>query len=123
MCSNYRPVTRADRMLAFFGVERAREEPPQDIWPLGLAPFIRLAEDGSGQARCDDGVFGLLPHFATELAYGRRTYNARSETVHRLPSFRDAWRRGQRCIVPVECVYEPNWESGRAVRWAVPFRP
>jgi putative SOS response-associated peptidase YedK len=119
MCSNYRPVTRADRMLAFFGVERARDEPPHDVWPLGLAPFIRLAEDGSGQARCDDGVFGLLPHFATELAYGRRTYNARSETVHRLPSFRDAWRRGQRCIVPVECVYEPNWESGRAVRWAV----
>ena len=81
MCSNYRPVTRADRMLTFFGVERARDEPPADVWPTGLAPFIRLAEDGSGNKVADDGIFGLLPHFAAELAYGRRTYNARSETA------------------------------------------
>jgi putative SOS response-associated peptidase YedK len=39
--------------------------------------------------------------------------------VHQLPSFRDAWRRGQRCIVPAEGFYEPNWESGKAVRWFI----
>ena len=38
MCSNYQPVTRSDRLLTFFGVERARDEPPVDVWPLGLAP-------------------------------------------------------------------------------------
>lgn len=122
MCSNYRPVTRSDRMLTFFGIERPRDEPPVDVWPLGLAPFIRLAEPGAGPGGLrvvDDGHFGLLPHFQAELAAGRRTYNARSETVHRLPSFRDAWARGQRCIVPVECIYEPNWETGRAVRWRI----
>lgn len=119
MCANYRPVTRSDRMLAFFGVERARDEPPHDVFPLGLAPFIRLSPGGDGQTVCEDGLFGLLPPFATELAFGRRTYNARSETVHRLPSFRDAWRRGQRCIVPAEGFYEPNWESGKAVRWFI----
>jgi len=67
----------------------------------------------------DDGIFGLLPEFATELAFGRRTYNARSETVNRLPSFRDAWRNGWRCVIPCEAIYEPNWESGECVRWAI----
>ena len=119
MCSNYRPVTRSDRLLTFFGVERARDEPPVDVWPLGLAPFIRLAEDGSGNKIIDDGVFGLLPHFAAELAAGRRTYNARSETVAKLPSFRQSWARGWRCIIPAESFYEPNWESGKAVRWII----
>lgn len=119
MCANYQPVTRMDRMLAFFGVERGREELPQEVFPTGLAPFIRLAEDGSGHKRLDEGAFGLLPAFAKELAYGRRTYNARSETVATLPSFRDAWRRGQRCIVPAEAIFEPNWETGRAVRWRI----
>jgi len=119
MCSNYRPVTNADRMLRFFGIRRERDEPPVDTWPLGLAPFIRAAEDGSGNRVGDLGLFGLLPHFAVELAAGRRTYNARSETVHKLPSFRDSWARGRRCIVPAEWIYEPNWESGRAVRWAI----
>ena len=119
MCSNYRPVTRADRMLTFFGVERARDEPPVDVWPTGLAPFIRLAEDGSGNKVVDDGIFGLLPHFAAELVYGRRTYNARVETVAKLPSFRESWSKGWRCIIPAECFFEPNWETGRAERWVI----
>ena len=120
MCANYRPVTRVDRLLTFFGVERASgEATPPEVWPLGLAPFIRRHEDGSGNRVVDDGLFGLLPFFAKELAYGRKTYNARSETVHRLPSFKDAWARGQRCIIPVECVFEPCYESGKAVRWCI----
>ncbi len=119
MCSNYRPVTRADRLLAFFGVTRERDEAPIDIFPLGLAPFIRRAEDGSGNKRVDDGVFGLLPSFAKELAYGRKTYNARSETVHQLASFKNAWAAGQRCVIPAETIFEPCYESGKAVRWAI----
>ena len=119
MCSNYEPVTRADRLLAFFGVVRARDEPPTVVFPTGLAPFIRLAEDGSGNRRVDDGAFGLLPHFAKELAYGRKTYNARAETVATLPSFRDAWRRNQRCVIPAEAIFEPSYETGKAVRWRI----
>lgn len=67
-----------------------------DVWPLGLAPFIRLAEPGSGNTMVvDDGIFGLLPGFQAELAASRRTYNARSETVATKASYRQAWKRGQ----------------------------
>ena len=122
MCSNYRPVTRLDRLLTFFGVERDRDEPSLDVFPLGLAPFIRLRRGGRGvqedaERVVEDGIFGLLPHFASEVAFGRKTYNARSETVSVLASFRQAWRAGQRCIVPAECIFEPSWETGQAVRW------
>lgn len=120
MCSNYIAVSRADRLLAFFGVFRERDVAPLEIWPTGPAPFVRLAEPGSGNRLvAQDGLFGLLPEFAQEIAFGRKTYNARSETVRQLPSFRDAWRRGQRCIVPAETIFEPNYESGKAVRWAI----
>jgi putative SOS response-associated peptidase YedK len=118
MCSNYMAVTSADRLLQFFGAQREDFDTPE-IWPTGLAPFIRLAHDGSGNRVCEDGHFGLLPFASAELAYGRRTYNARCETVQALPSFRGSWARGRRCIVPAECIYEPNWESGKAVRWAI----
>jgi putative SOS response-associated peptidase YedK len=118
MCSNYRPVTRGDWMLTYFGVERdfGKELPPE-AWPTGIAPFIRLNE--LGKRMVDAGHFGLLPHFAKEIAYGRRTFNARSETVHKLASFRAAWARAQRCIIPAEAVYEPCWETGKAVRWEI----
>jgi putative SOS response-associated peptidase YedK len=120
MCSNYQAVTRADRLLSFFSVFRSPEEPPlelqQEVWPTGLAPFIRRAEDESGNRRVEVGHFGLVPSFAKELAFGRRTYNARSETVATLASFKHAWAAGQRCIVPAESIYEPCYESGKAVR-------
>jgi putative SOS response-associated peptidase YedK len=115
VCSNYRPVTRKDRMLTFFGVERGRDEDPVDVWPLGIAPFIRLAEPGaSNRIVVDDGLFGLIPGFQAELAAGRKTYNARTETVHQLASFRESWTNGWRCIIPVENIYEPYYESADA---------
>ena len=111
MCANYIPVSEADRLLTYFGVERERErdEPSHDVFPLGQAPFIRLDPAQKDVLQLQDGVFGLLPHFATELAYGRRTYNCRSESVHKLPSFRKAWAGSQRCVIPAEAVYEPSW--------------
>lgn len=112
-----------DRLLTFFGVEYGRDEREREVFPLGSAPFIRLSEEGQEGGRpaliAEDGMFGLLPSFATELQYGRRTYNARSESVHRLPSFKPAWSAGQRCIVPAEEIFEPNYETGRAVRWRI----
>lgn len=36
------------------------------------------------------GHFGLLPGFAKDTKYGLRTYNARSETVDQLVSFKHA---------------------------------
>jgi putative SOS response-associated peptidase YedK len=120
MCSNYQAVTRADRLLSFFNVFRAPEEPPlelqEEVWPTGLAPFIRRAEDGSGNRLVETGHFGLVPSFAKELAFGRRAYNARTETVATLASFKHAWANGQRCIVPAEAIYEPCYESGKPVR-------
>lgn len=126
MCSNYDAVTDTQRMLTYFGVGYHSETDmiegaarTAQVWPTGFAPFIRLHEDGSGNRVIEHGTFGLLPGFAKEVAYGRRTYNARSETVATLPSFKESWSRGWRCVVPTEVIYEPNYESAKAVRWGI----
>jgi putative SOS response-associated peptidase YedK len=129
MCSNYEAITDEQKMLTHFGVgypsereaiaDAERQKVKAHTWPTDFAPFIRLHEDGSGNKVIEHGRFGLLPGFAKEVAYGRRTYNARSETVHRLPSFRESWAKGWRCIVPVEAVHEPNYESGKSVWYRI----
>jgi putative SOS response-associated peptidase YedK len=59
--------------------------------------------------------FGLIPAWAKDAKMARNTYNARSETVADKPSFRSAWKRGQLCIIPADAIFEPNYESGKAV--------
>ena len=34
-------------------------------------------------------------------------------------TFKKAWADGQRCIIPAEAIYEPNYESGKSVRWRI----
>ena len=118
MCTNYTP-TRRDRWLEQqFGVSLPQQAWPAETWPGLLAPLV-VVERAQGAPQCLLARFGLIPSWAREATAGRHTYNARSETVTEKPSFRDAWRQGRRCIIPAEAVYEPNWESGKAVRWRV----
>jgi putative SOS response-associated peptidase YedK len=120
MCSNYNAVTEPDRLRMHFGVE-APPSIKSSVWPLYEAPFIRrhphadVGDDAVPAREALSGRFGLIPHWAGELNFGRRTYNARSETVAEKPSFRDAWKNAQHCLVPAEWIYEPDWRSGRAV--------
>ena len=77
-------------------------------------PLIAVvADDGARRLRALR--WGLVPHFARPDARAPKPINARAETVATKPSFRDAWRNGQRCIIPAESFYEPDWRSGRAV--------
>ncbi len=110
-------------MLAFFGVDRPEGEVPPDLYPQYGAPFIwRKPDIVELEREAQLGRFGLIPTWSEDLAIGRRTYNARSETAAEKPSFRDSWHRGRRCIVPAEAIYEPNWETGKAVRWRISRR-
>lgn len=118
MCANYIPVTDGDELLAFFGVQRDfRNELPAELYPTGLAPFIRLVQGGRA---AEAGRFGLLPPWNREVQYGRNTYNVRNETIHLKSSFRDSWRRGLRCIVPAKAVYEERYnEDLTHERWRI----
>jgi putative SOS response-associated peptidase YedK len=62
-----------------------------------------------------NGLFGLVPHWATDTKITKSTYNCRSETAAVKPSFREAYKRNQRCIIPADAFYEPDWRSGKAV--------
>lgn len=85
-----------------------------------MAPLIRLprADAVSGDRACALGMFGMVPHWAKpDLA--RQTYNARTETVATKPSFRNAYKKQQFCIIPAASFYEPSYETGKAVRFEI----
>lgn len=116
MCANYRPTAK-NLLEQRFGVRAPAGDYPAECWPGYAAPIIRAGQGGA--LECTLAGFGLVPGWAKDAGIASKTYNARSETVADKPAFRHAWRRGQFCLVPMQAFYEPNWESGKAVRWRI----
>jgi len=121
MCSNYTPVTNADRLLAFFGVTRPDgAAPPEVTFPTFESFFIRAADKVElVKAQAQRGFFGFLPEWSPDIAFGRNTYNCKVETMREKRSFKVAWFAGRRCVIPMEDSFEWNYESGKPVRWRV----
>jgi putative SOS response-associated peptidase YedK len=113
MCAQY------ELPLKFFDAFGVAEPDPnlgRSVYPTNFGAMIRHVER---RRHLDAARFGLLPHWAETVSYGRKTYNARSETVAKLPSYKGPWKKRQLCLVPVQHFYEPNYESGKPVRWAI----
>ena len=86
----------------------------KDAHPRSLGPFIRMS---GGKRELVIGEWGLIPPFAKTRELKYSTNNARCETIAERPVFRDAWRLGQRCIIPAASFDEPRWETGHNVWW------
>jgi putative SOS response-associated peptidase YedK len=69
------------------------------------------------------GQWGMIPPWSKShvptTARGTRlsTVNARTEGMEKSPTYKDAWARGKRCIIPAASFDEPNWEMGKNVWW------
>jgi len=131
MCADYTP-SRPDRIAEHFGAPQGElfdesfddlSRLPAEAFPGSQAPIlraVRVIEHGRATMRieCVPACFGMVPHWA-DAKLARSTYNARTETVASKPSFREAWRRGQFCIIPAEHIFEPRYDGGQAVRWRI----
>ena len=121
MCSHYQGVKDQERFRRHFGLAAPPDPGREDHWPGYAGSFIRchpmaaVGDEAVPPMEALTGLFGLVPHWSADTKIARHTYNARSETVAVKPSFRDAWKHAQHCIIPAEAFFEPDWRSGRAV--------
>jgi putative SOS response-associated peptidase YedK len=121
MCSHYQALKERERFRRHFGVEPPADPGKHDLWPGYVGSFIRrhpqadVGDEAVPEREALTGLFGLVPHWSLDTKITRSTYNARSETVASRPSYREAWKHGQHCIIPADAFYEPDWRSGRAI--------
>jgi putative SOS response-associated peptidase YedK len=108
MCGRY-ILARLDDAEQYFGVKRRHWTfpPSYNVAPLRDAPVIRTMPPEDGGER--EGVmmrWGLVPPFLKGENPKFATANARIETMEASPAFRDAWKKGQRCVVPAQAYYD-----------------
>ena len=117
MCADYTP-SRKEQIEDRFGVQSPQLDLPPEAWPGYMAPILRGSHEAPGEMEIAPAMFGMVPHWA-DHKLARQTYNARTETVANKPSFRNAWKRKQFCIIPAANFFEPNYETGKPVRWRI----
>jgi putative SOS response-associated peptidase YedK len=144
MSSQYESVQTASLYPDAFHVAAPTVPVGREIWQRQLGVFIRqgpqqASADGAateaieakvptqpeGSTRVAPtrelvaGQFGLVPGWVKSASEAKlrstKLVNARSETVSTSNNFRDAWMKGQRCIVPMMAFVEDDWRSGKAV--------
>jgi putative SOS response-associated peptidase YedK len=106
MCGKYILAQAAKAELAM-GIRRGRWEYPVSyrVLPSQQIPVVRLE---SGEREAAMMRWGLIPYWANGVPLKASTINATVERIETAPSYRDAWRRGQRCIFVMAGFYEPH---------------
>ncbi|WNC90979.1 SOS response-associated peptidase family protein [Paraburkholderia sp. FT54] len=92
-------------------------EYPRETYKDYVAPILRM----SGAARSTDpATFAMVPR--KRIPPGVKvfdTMNARAESVGEKRSYSAAWKKLQLCLIPCISFYEPNYETGKPVRWSI----
>lgn len=116
MCTSYE-AAEFHRFQAFSLFPAPDFEYRREIYKDYTAPILRRVK---GAMTTDAATFGIVPR--RHIPPGVRpfdTMNARAETVGEKRSFSGAWKKLQLCLIPCWAFYEPNYESGKAVRWRI----
>ena len=128
MCCHFEALKAFEDYQKFFGV--SQPTPPQgtvDMWPRYTGTFIRKPPETDPHDEAVPGREALLGRWGLvpwrlkpdpeniKKAMARSTFNACIEGIAKNFTFGPAWQRGQRCIVPADAFYEPDWRSGKAV--------
>ena len=87
----------------------------RELFPRAQGPFLRVLNGTILELVV--GQWALVPWFAKTPHLPYATCNARAEELQAKASYKQPWARGQRCLIPAEAFYEPNWESGKHVPW------
>jgi putative SOS response-associated peptidase YedK len=117
MCVQYLTTTNIDWVKSHFDLDLPVST-AQDVFPTYPGSIV-LKSHNTGRTAIGLARFGLIPSWAKDEAFGRKTYNARSETVSEKPSYRAAWAKRHYALTLADMFYEPCYESGKAVRTGI----
>src|SRR2546425_2089368 len=108
MCGRFSQATPFEQLALQFSLAGAPQlKPRYNIAPFHPVAVIRLSP-GDGWRRLDLMRWGLIPAWLKDLAKARQPFNAKSETVAELPTFRVAFRY-RRCLIAADGFYE--WQK------------
>jgi len=113
MCGRYLIISNPDEFRRLFGYPDQPNFPPRyNVAPTQPVPIVRMQE---GQRRFALVRWGLMPPWVKDPKAFTLLINARGESAHEKPSFRNAMKR-RRCLIPADGFYEWKGRQPYVVR-------
>ena len=87
MCAHYEGVVDPLSIAEHFKASALLDGGKYDLWPGYLGAFIRKhphadsGDDAISEREAVPGIFGLLPHWATDAKLARSTYKGSSQKM------------------------------------------
>ncbi len=114
MCGRFALTTPQSAVVEHFSaapvVGLVDDGPRYNICPT--QGILAVRRDEAGGRVLDRLRWGFVPHWAKSLSDGPLLINARSETIHEKPAFRQACRM-RRCLIPATGFYEWRAAAGK----------
>lgn len=117
MCTNFLPAPKPAFVQDLGWTEPGFDYPKEAY--VGYKAPIRILAPDTGDLEFREAQFGLVPYWSKDTKIARHTYNARSETVAEKPSYRAPWKYRRYALVPMLGFFEPDYATGKAVRWKI----
>jgi len=112
MCGRFARGAEIASIQATFAVDVVKAElaPSYNIAPT--QEVLAVVQSAKGTRGLVALKWGLIPAWAKDASGAAKLINARSESVHEKPSFRESFRH-QRCLIPASGFYEWRTEQGQ----------
>jgi len=144
MSTQYECLKSPARYAEAFGIAPPDILLGQEVWPRQPGFFIRKALEAAEQAlrastepsseteanntpatvspwvmELAQGQFGLVPGWVKSASDAKlrstKLAVSRHETMGTATATREAWLKGQRCIIPMQAFFKDDWRSRKAV--------
>ncbi|OHD65791.1 MAG: hypothetical protein A2176_14400 [Spirochaetes bacterium RBG_13_51_14] len=112
MCGRFAQIEPQGAIIKTFFIDEVLAEAPPG-YNISPGSNILSVVRREGKRLLVDFQWGLIPRWSREPAIGHKLINARAETVHQKPSFRDAFK-SRRCIIVASGYYE--WKKSESIK-------
>ncbi len=113
MCGRFALVSDLADIEEKFAIQKASYDFNPN-WNVSPGQYISAVIRREGQNVLVPFLWGLIPSSAKDPSIGYRMINARAETIHEKPSFRNAFKN-RRCLIVADGFYEWKKEDRKKI--------
>jgi putative SOS response-associated peptidase YedK len=114
MCGRYSLFANFREIEERFGEATFEEDEYEESYNIAPSQMVLSVINDGVKNRLGYLKWGLVPSWAKDSKVGFKMINARAETVHEKPSFREAFKK-KRCLIVADSFYEWKRTENRKV--------